>query len=159
MNPIECSLQGQNTEYFCDRMMQMPDSRRSAYELGIATRERYDWWVEKKENIARIIGFCEKNTVKPNDINGYLESIGSSPLHSTVKVVDLIARPGISIEELAKQIPKLKEILEASKNRKHEISEAAEIKMKYKGYIERERTLRRENASSGGHQNKRSLRL
>lgn len=112
-----------------------------AYELGIATRERYDWWVEKKENIARIIGFCKKNAVKPNDINGYLESIGSSPLHSTVKVVDLIARPGISIEELAKQIPKLKEILEASKNRKHEISEAAEIKMKYKGYIERERTF------------------
>lgn len=112
-----------------------------AYELGIATRERYDWWVEKKENIARIIGFCEKNAVKPNDINGYLESIGSSPLHSTVKVVDLIARPGISIEELAKQIPKLKAILEASKNRKHEISEAAEIKMKYKGYIERERTF------------------
>lgn len=112
-----------------------------AYELGVATRERYDWWIEKKQNIDRIITFCEETTVKPNEINGYLDCIGSSALRGTTKLSDLIARPGISFKDLAVHIPSLKETLEKSPNRKSEIAEAAEIKMKYKGYIERERTF------------------
>lgn len=112
-----------------------------AYHLGVAKRNRYDWWVEKKEAIDKIIVLCETTAVKPNHINGYLESIGSSPLHGTAKIVDLIARPGIGLMNLSKQLPALKEIIEQLPNRKAEITEAAEIKMKYKGYIERERTF------------------
>ncbi len=112
-----------------------------AYHLGVAKRNRYDWWVEKKEAIDKIIALCETTAVKPNHINGYLESIGSSPLHGTAKIVDLIARPGIGLMNLSKQLPALKEIIEQLPNRKDEITEAAEIKMKYKGYIERERTF------------------
>ena len=112
-----------------------------AYHLGVAKRNRYDWWVEKKEAIDKIIALCETTAVKPNHINGYLESIGSSPLHGTAKIVDLIARPGIGLMNLSKQLPALKEIIEQLPNRKAEITEAAEIKMKYKGYIERERTF------------------
>lgn len=112
-----------------------------AYHLGVAKRNRYDWWVEKKEAIDKIIALCKTTAVKPNHINGYLESIGSSPLHGTAKIVDLIARPGIGLMNLSKQLPALKEIIEQLPNRKDEITEAAEIKMKYKGYIERERTF------------------
>ncbi len=112
-----------------------------AYELGIAKRDRYDWWIQKKEHINRIISYCEETAVKPNEINGYLDSIGSSPLQGTVKIADLIARPGVGFDGLAEHLPYLKEVIEQSPNRKEEISEAAETKMKYKGYIERERVF------------------
>lgn len=112
-----------------------------AYRLGIATRERYDNWQKKKQRMNDIIGFCETTAVKPTEINGYLESIGNSPLHASVKIIDLIARPGINFNGLSEQLPTLKETLEASQDRKEEIAEAAEIKIKYKGYIQRERNF------------------
>ncbi|MBQ7421346.1 MAG: tRNA uridine-5-carboxymethylaminomethyl(34) synthesis enzyme MnmG [Prevotella sp.] len=112
-----------------------------AYRLGIAKRNRYDWWLEKKENINRIIEFCNNTAVKPKQINGFLESLGTASLHGSVKISDLIARPQINFQNLSEQLPALKEALEASPNRQKEISEAAEITIKYKGYIERERVF------------------
>jgi tRNA uridine 5-carboxymethylaminomethyl modification enzyme len=110
-----------------------------AYQIGLASRQRYDWWLEKKERIDQIIEFCEQTSVKPRIINGFLESLGTAPLHGSVKIADLIARPQISFQNLSEQLPLLKEVLLASPNRTEEIAEAAEIKLKYKGYIERER--------------------
>lgn len=112
-----------------------------AYNIGIAKRDRYEWWMEKKENIERIINFCNTTAVKPKEINGALESIGTTPLREGCKLSDLIARPQINFQNLSNIVPALKEALDSPQNRKEEIAEAAEIKMKYKGYIERERMV------------------
>ena len=112
-----------------------------AYQLGLAKRERLDWWLEKKENIRKIIEFCEQTSVKPKDINSALEAIGTTPLRMGCKISDLIGRPQVSIKQLAEIIPELKEALDTPQNRKEEIAEAAEIRIKYKGYIEREKIV------------------
>ena len=112
-----------------------------AYELGIAKRDRYDWWVEKKEAIGRIIEFCANYPIKKDEINSKLEALGTTPLRAGCKLIDLIARPHLNLTNLSEIIPDLKAALETPANRKEEIAEAAEIKMKYKGYIERERLI------------------
>ena len=112
-----------------------------AYELGIAKRDRYDWWIEKKEAIGRIIEFCTNYPIKKDEINPKLEALGTTPLRAGCKLIDLIARPHLNLTNLSEIIPDLKAALETPANRKEEITEAAEIKMKYKGYIERERLI------------------
>ena len=112
-----------------------------AYELGIAKRDRYDWWIEKKEAIGRIIEFCANYPIKKDEINSKLEALGTTPLRAGCKLIDLIARPHLNLTNLSEIIPDLKATLETPANRKEEITEAAEIKMKYKGYIERERLI------------------
>lgn len=112
-----------------------------AYELGIAKRDRYDWWIEKKEAIGRIIEFCANYPIKKDEINPKLEALDTTPLRAGCKLIDLIARPHLNLTNLSEIIPDLKAALETPANRKEEITEAAEIKMKYKGYIERERLI------------------
>lgn len=112
-----------------------------AYELGIAKRDRYDWWIEKKEAIGRIIEFCANYPIKKDEINPKLEALGTTPLRAGCKLIDLIARPHLNLTNLSEIIPDLKAALDEPANRKEEIAEAAEIKMKYKGYIERERLI------------------
>lgn len=112
-----------------------------AYELGIAKRDRYDWWIEKKEAIGRIIEFCANYPIKKDEINPKLEALGTTPVRAGCKLIDLIARPHLNLTNLSEIIPDLKAALDAPANRKEEITEAAEIKMKYKGYIERERLI------------------
>lgn len=112
-----------------------------AYELGIAKRDRYAWWIEKKEAIGRIIEFCANYPIKKDEINPKLEALGTTPLRAGCKLIDLIARPHLNLTNLSEIIPDLKAALETPANRKEEIAEAAEIKMKYKGYIERERLI------------------
>jgi len=112
-----------------------------AYALGLARRDRLDWWLEKKENIRKIMDYCDTTSVKPKDINGALEAIGTTPLRMGCKISDLIGRPQVSIRQLAEILPELKATLEMPANRKEEIAEAAEIRIKYKGYIEREKVV------------------
>ena len=112
-----------------------------AYDIGLAKKDRYDWWMQKKEYIDRIIEFCKNAPVKPREVNAFLESIGTTPLREGCKIFDLIARPQINMANLSEISPQLKELLDAAPNRKEEITEAAEIKMKYKGYIEREKII------------------
>ena len=112
-----------------------------AYELGIAKRDRHNWWIEKKEAIGRIIEFCANYPIKKDEINPKLEALGTTPLRAGCKLIDLIARPHLNLTNLSEIIPDLKAALETPANRKEEITEAAEIKMKYKGYIERERLI------------------
>ena len=122
------------------------------YEIGLARRDRYDYWMEKKEAIDRIIQFCENTPVKMKDINGALEALGTTPLRAGCKAIDLISRPQINLQNLSDLVPGLKSVMEDCRNaqgeereslrqRKDEIIEAAEVKMKYKGYIERERMV------------------
>ena len=119
------------------------DSRltEKAYELGIAKRDRYDWWMEKKDAIERIIDFCANYPIKKDEINPKLEALGTTPLRAGCKLIDLVARPHLNLQNLSEIIPDLKAAMDAPANRKEEIAEAAEIKMKYKGYIDRERLI------------------
>lgn len=110
-----------------------------SYKLGLATRKRYDWWKEKENEIERIENFCNETSIKPNEVNGFLESIGTSPIKGTTKLSALISRPQVNFKNISEVIPSLKEVLNSPKNRRDEINEGAEIKMKYKGYIDRER--------------------
>lgn len=112
-----------------------------AYALGIAKRERYDWWLEKKEAIERIEDFCSTYAIKPKTINGALEAMGSTPLVYGCKLDDLVARPELNFEKLMEIVPEFREVIESLPNRQEEIAEAAEIRIKYKGYIERERQV------------------
>ena len=112
-----------------------------AYDIGLAKKDRYDWWMQKKKYIDRIIEFCKNAPVKPREVNAFLESIGTTPLREGCKIFDLIARPQINMANLSEISSQLKELLDAAPNRKEEITEAAEIKMKYKGYIEREKII------------------
>jgi tRNA uridine 5-carboxymethylaminomethyl modification enzyme len=127
-----------------------------SYDLGLAKKDRYDRWMEKKAEIAKILDFCNNTTVHPKDINSSLETLGTTPLHFGCKVSELIARPQLSMASLSEVIPELKAVLEVPKNRKEEICEAAEVLIKYKGYIERENVVadkmrRLENIKIRGH--------
>jgi len=133
-----------------------------AYELGLAKRERYDWWLEKKQAIEEIETFCQDFAIKPKLINSALEALGTTPLQFGCKLVDLVNRPQLNLSNLSEIIPQLKEVLNRPNNRKDEIAEAAEIRMKYKGYIERERIVaekmhRLENIKIKGHFNYEEL--
>ena len=126
------------------------------YELGIVKKDRYDWWLQKKKFIEEIESFSDSFAIKPRLINGALEALGSTPLQYGCKLTDLISRPELSFEKLQDAIPELKELLNRPNNRREEISEAAEVRIKYKGYIEREKMVaekmhRLENIKIRGH--------
>ena len=112
------------------------------YEIGLASKERYDLMLSKREQRDSLIAFANKFTVKASLINEWLESMDLSPLKQSVKLRDLILRPQLSIMMLAEQIPQLKKhIDEMEELRREEIVEAAEILIKYEGYIEREKLI------------------
>ncbi len=112
-----------------------------AYNIGLATTERLNWWQEKEEYTNHILHFCEQYSVKPSEINSKLENLGTTALRFGTKVSELIARPQLSIQLLASIIPSLQEEIEKIPNRNDEIAESAEIRIKYKGYIEREKMI------------------
>ena len=102
---------------------------------------RHNWWLQKKEAIEGIEEFCRTYAIKPKLVNGELENMGSTPLVYGCKLEDLVARPELNFEKLQAIIPDFREIIERLPNRKEEIAEAAEIHIKYKGYIEREKMV------------------
>ena len=112
-----------------------------AHQIGLATAGRYRHWQEKQEQIERIVAFCKDFSVKANLINPALEALGSTPLAKGCKLIDLLSRPGLSFANLSPALPRLAAVLDSVPNRREEITEAAEIQIKYKGYIERERQM------------------
>ena len=127
-----------------------------SYKLGLGKKERYDWWMQKKQAIEEIEEFCQNFPIKAKEINPALEQLGTTPLQFGVKLEDLIARPQLTFANLSNHIPQLKAMLDKQPNRNKEIAEAAEIRIKYKGYIERERQVadkmhRLENIRIKGH--------
>lgn len=112
-----------------------------SHRLGLASEERMNLWLEKKKRIEEIERFCNEYSVKAVHINDALTKLGSTPLERGCKLIDLIARPQLNITTLSNYIPKLKEQLDRIGNRKEEITEAAEVRMKYSGYIRREREI------------------
>ncbi|MBR6589263.1 MAG: tRNA uridine-5-carboxymethylaminomethyl(34) synthesis enzyme MnmG [Bacteroidaceae bacterium] len=112
-----------------------------AYNLGLAKRNRYDLLVQKRENIHRIIDFTQKFSIKAAYINEALESLGTTPLRGGCKLIDLLDRPEINIKNITPHINAFAQLLDGIEGRKEETLEAAEIKIKYRGYIERERLI------------------
>ena len=127
-----------------------------SYQIGLAKKDRFDWWIQKKQAIEEIVDFCMNFPIKAKIINSALEQLGTTPLQFGVKLEELIARPQLNFQNLRPIIPQLSEFIDKLPNRKEEIAEAAEIRIKYKGYIERERLVadkmhRLENIRIKGH--------
>ncbi len=112
-----------------------------SFEVGLATKERFEHWNKKKEKIEEIISFCREYSVKAAYINEALPKLDTTPLERGCKLIDLIARPQLNLQNLSPFIPKLSELLNTLSDRKDEIKEAAEVRMKYAGYIMREREI------------------
>ena len=112
-----------------------------AERFGLATAERLERFRRKKETIDETVKFCQSTSVKPAYINAYLERLGTTPLQYGCKLVDLINRPQIKLGEIAELFPELCESFARLSTDKEEVIEAAEIEMKYAGYISRERAL------------------
>ena len=113
-----------------------------AYNIGLATKQRYDLMCSKRNEITRIVDFAKNFSVKPALINDALEQLGTNPLREGCKLADLIERPQLTLDNLSQHIKALKTELDKTEpERKDEIVEAAEILMKYSGYISRERLI------------------
>lgn len=117
-----------------------------AYQLGLASRERYIRMEHKREAINHIVSFASTYSVKADRINGALESLGTTPLHQGCKLIDLLGRPQLSIASIAGFIPAFASELDKITDRREETIEAAEIKIKYAGYIDRERMIADRNS-------------
>lgn len=118
-----------------------------SYELGLAKRDRYDLMKSKQEEIDRLCGFINNYSIKSQYINPALEELGTAPLRHGCKLVDLISRPQITINNIAPHISAFqKELDKVPADRKDEIIEATEIKIKYSGYIDRERMIADKNS-------------
>lgn len=127
-----------------------------AEKFGLATSDRIKRFYAKKEKIDEIIAFCKQFPIKPQNINAFLERVGTTPLQRGCKLFDLINRPQISLQNLSDEIVEFKDFLSQITTDTEETIEAAEIEMKYHGYIARERALadkmqRLENIKIRGH--------
>lgn len=112
-----------------------------SWHLGLASEKRYGLLQTKREAINRIVEFTRTYSIKPALINSFLEQLGTTPLRQGCKLIDLINRPQVTLKNMAEYIPAFKRELDRLTERKEEIIEAAEILVKYEGYIERERII------------------
>jgi len=111
------------------------------YNIGLATNNRFSQVLSKKEAIDSLTSFIENFSVKPAEVNSFLEKINTSELKHGCKLVDLVLRPQISINDLSALYPSLKQKIQSIGDRSEEIVEATEIFIKYQGYIEREKSI------------------
>ncbi len=114
---------------------------RKGHELGLANVERLDQFNRKEEKVEEIIHFVNNFSIKADRINPFLESIGTAPLKQGVKLIDLLVRPHVDLGIMAREVSPLRELLETIRERKEEIIESADIRIKYNGYIKREQVM------------------
>lgn len=112
-----------------------------AYNIGLAKRDRYERLCRKREDVERIVKFAETYSIKADLINSALEQLGTTPLRHGCKLIDLINRPQITITNISEHITAFKRLLDQITERKDETLEAAEVRIKYQGYIDRERMI------------------
>lgn len=112
-----------------------------SYNIGLAKQDRYEKMKSKRESIQHLIGFAQSYAIKANLINDALQQLGTTPLVRGCKLSDLINRPQITLKNIAEFVPAFKNELDKLTDRKEEIIEAAEIQMKYQGYIDREKII------------------
>ena len=112
-----------------------------SYNIGLAKQDRYEKMKSKRESIQHLIGFAQSYAIKANLINDALQQLGTTPLVRGCKLSDLINRPQITLKNIAEFVPAFKNELDKLTDRKEETIEAAEIQMKYQGYIDREKII------------------
>ena len=112
-----------------------------SYDVGLAKQDRLDMLNYKLSVKRKLIDYFIKRSVKPDEINGKLEDLNTSPIKQSLKLKDVITRPQVTILDLVDILPDLKDLLDNIGLRKREVIEAAEIEMKYAGYIEREKMI------------------
>ncbi len=110
-----------------------------AWQLGLATEERHQLYLSKRQAIDALLDFLRSTSIQPAEVNGLLESAGTSPIQHTTRLMDLVLRPQLDIQNLSLTLPTLREFIDAIPVVPHEVIESAEIEIKYKGYIDRER--------------------
>ena len=108
------------------------------HRMGVATNQRLQHYLKKKEEVERIIRFAEEYSVKMKDVNSLLEQLGTAPLTRGCKLMELLGRPQLTIDNLSPALPRLREIIGTIQERSAEIIEESEILIKYQGYIMRE---------------------
>lgn len=108
------------------------------HRMGVATTERLQHFLQKKSEVERMIRYAEETSVRMKDVNGFLEQLGTAPLTRGCKLMELLGRPQLTLENLASALPSLRSFLDTFHNNREEIREEAEIEIKYKGYIQRE---------------------
>ncbi len=112
-----------------------------AYNIGLATRRRYDLMKSKRDAIGRLIDFAREYSVKPEDVNSELERLGTTPLKHGCKLMELLGRPQVSMTGMAELMPEVMAVVAGITDRHDETIEAAETLIKYSGYIEREKQV------------------
>lgn len=113
-----------------------------SFNIGLADKHRLGLLKSKQNKIEAIINFCKEYSVKATEVNAFLETKSTATLKQSVKLYDLVLRPQVTLFELADVIPSIKQLFDdIEENRKEEIIEAAEIKIKYSGYIDREKLI------------------
>ena len=127
-----------------------------SHAAGLASTERLRWCNEKRAHVESIVNHCLETNISPKQVNAFLEGIGSAPLSGGSKLSELIARPGVTLTDIATVLPRLKRLVDAPDNRHDEIALTAETQLKYRGYIDRERATaekmhRLENIRLRGH--------
>ena len=110
------------------------------YSLGLVKEDRFTIFKDKILKRDRLIDFVTNFSISPEEINPTLEVLGSSPIRQKIKLIDIISRPQVTIPKIVNSIPSLKEFI-FDNNLREEIIEAAEVLIKYSGYIERERLI------------------
>lgn len=110
-------------------------------EWGLADEKRTQRFHNKHRSIEEIVRFCHNFSIRSEKINSYLEKLGTAPLHGGCKLFDLISRPQITLTSIATEIPAFQHLLDSITEDRNETIEAAEVAMKYHGYIHRERAL------------------
>lgn len=112
-----------------------------AYNIGLATRHRYDLMKSKRDAIEQLIGFAKEYSIKPENVNHELERLGTTPLKHGCKLMELLGRPQVSMAEMAELMPEVMAVVRGITDRHDETIEAAETLIKYSGYIEREKQV------------------
>ena len=110
------------------------------YQIGLITQKRYDHFVKKNTLVELLISFAREQSIKAAEINDYLKSINSDPLTQGRKLYDILMRNNVTFDSLQGVLPKLRKFI-ISNEIGPEIIEEAEIQIKYKGYIEREKFI------------------
>ena len=110
------------------------------YEIGLIPQKRYDHFVKKNTLVESLVEFARRQSIKAAEINDYLKSVNSEPLTQGRKLYDILMRNNVTFESLQRVLPKLKKFI-ADNEMNAEMIEEAEIQIKYKGYIEREKFI------------------
>ena len=110
------------------------------YEIGLIPQKRYDHFVKKNTLVESLVEFARRQSIKAAEINDYLKSVNSEPLTQGRKLYDILMRNNVTFESLQRVLPKLKKFI-ADNKMSAEMIEEAEIQIKYKGYIEREKFI------------------